>query len=51
MMKSKKITIVNITADDNTVIKNDDVATVEETKPVSADIEEEASEQPVVNEF
>ena len=30
MMKSKKITIVDITADDNAVIKNDDVETVEE---------------------
>ena len=54
MMKSKKITIVNITADDNAVIKNDDVETVEEIKPVSADIKDEAigyEQQPVVHEF
>ena len=49
MMKSKKIKIVDITADDDIVIKNDDIVTVEEIKPVSADIKEEASEQPVVN--
>ena len=49
-MKSKKITIVNINADDNAVIKNDDVETVEETKPVSADIKDETigdEQQPV----
>ena len=51
MMKSKKIKIVDITADDDTVIKINDVKTVEEIKPVSADIKEEASEQPVVNEL
>ena len=51
MMKSKKIKIVDITADDDTVIKINDVETVEEITPVSADIKEEASEQPVVNEL
>ena len=53
-MKSKKITIVNINADDNAVIKNDDVETVEEIKPVSADIKDEAigyEQQPVVHEL
>ena len=49
MMKSKKIEIVDITEDDDTVIKKDDVETVEEIKPISAGIKEEASEQPVVN--
>ena len=51
MVKPKKITIVNITADDNALIKNDDVETVDEIKPVSADIKDEAIEQPVVHEL
>ena len=57
MLKSKK-KIVDITADDDTVIKND-AETVEEVLSeetneiacISTDIKEEASEQTVVHEF
>jgi hypothetical protein len=50
-MKSKKITIVNITADDSALIKNEDIETVEEIIPESTDIKDEAIEQPVVHEL
>ena len=51
MMKSKKITIVNITADDNADQLANNIETVEEIKPESTDIKDEAIEQPVVHEF
>ena len=51
MMKSKKIKTVDITADDDTVIKINDVKTVEEIIPESTDIKDEAIEQPVVHEL
>ena len=46
MVKPKKIKIVDITADDDNVIQNDDVV-----KRVSADVKDETIEQPVVNEL
>ena len=58
MLKSKKIKIVDISAVDDTLIKND-AETVEEVLSeetneiacISTDIKEEASEQTVVHEF